>query len=105
MPLSCDCSDDHDWYYSSPDDYTTLDTKRRKRCVSCCEFIELKSICLKFYCYSIDEDSVEKPLEYLYMCETCGDLFYSLEDLGFCLNMGEDMRELVKDYHDTYGKE
>lgn len=105
MPLSCECIDEHDWYYTTPDNYTTLDTKRRKRCVSCKVLIELNSISLRFYCYRVDEDGREEPLAFSYMCEACSDLFLSLDELGFCLNLGEDMRELIKQYHEVYKRE
>jgi len=40
----------------------------------------------------------------VYLCETCADLFFSLQDLGFsCVLPDEDMRELVKEYAETYG--
>ena len=37
------------------------------------------------------------------MCETCSDLYFSLLELGFCINLGDDMSELVKDYAEYYG--
>ena len=37
------------------------------------------------------------------MCETCIDLYFSLEDLGFCFYLGDNMHDLVKDYADIYG--
>lgn len=34
-----------------------------------------------------------------FMCEECGDLFWSLNELGFCIYLGRDsMRDLAREY-------
>lgn len=111
MPLTCECSDDSDWYYESPNDYTTLTTSKRKRCVSCRNLIELNAICLEFECWRRPVSEIEENIEgdqiYLaskYMCEECGDIFFSLEELGFCLYLNEPMKDLLDEYHEAYGK-
>ena len=111
MPLTCGCDFDTEyaWYYAVPSDYTVMpERKRRARCQSCSSLIGTGDITLVFprgrpaNCdYEIarfgeEHDSV--PLSPHYLCETCGDLFLSLTELGFCVSPEEDQRELVKEY-------
>ena len=111
MTLSCSCpdSDDDDvaWVWYSPDDYTTLETKRRKRCKSCGTLIDVGSIVLKFNRARHPRNDVEErihgeggeiPMPAWYHCETCADLWFSLTELGFCVAPDEDQRELVREY-------
>lgn len=113
MPLSCECDFDGDgWYYRPPDDYTKLSTKKRKRCCSCKNLIDIGAVCGLFErgrpfesdieekIYSADE---EVPLANYYMCETCTDLYFSLDALGFCIDLNESMQELTKEYARDYG--
>ena len=97
--LSCECPGDFSHtYYVLPDDYQTLQTTRRKRCSSCNQLIDIGSTVLKFERYTYGEYGDEVPASPRWMCEECGDLFYSLDELGFCLYLGDDMRALVKEY-------
>ena len=110
MPLSCDCDfgdGDYDWYYDIPNDYSTLSTKRRQRCWSCNDLIDIGSIVNKFTRWrhpkyeielKIYYDDDELPLGTKYHCERCADLAWSLAELGFCWSPDEDQRELVKQY-------
>ena len=104
MSLTCECFDDYEWFYIAPDDYSLLETKRRRRCESCKQLIDLNTLCLEFECYYTNENGDEIYTADKYMCERCGDLFYSLDALGFCLSLGDDMRELVREYGEVYGK-
>lgn len=45
-----------------------------------------------------DNENCMVPLADAYVCEVCGDLYYSLEELGYCLDLGENYKELVKEY-------
>jgi len=108
MPLSCECSDDSDWFYEPPNDYSKLDTKRCRKCSSCRERILVGALVLKMRCWrypgydTIEEkiygEGSEVPMAYRYLCERCGDLYLSLSELGFCMSIDEDMRDLVRDY-------
>ncbi len=95
-----------------PGDYTTLDTKRRQRCCSCRKLIEIDTVVLAFPRYKDPDTDIELdiygeggeiPRATKYMCESCADLFFSLEDLKFCGQPWEDQRELVKEYAREYG--
>lgn len=38
-----------------------------------------------------------------YMCESCSDIFLNLSDIGYCIYLGGDMRDLLKEYWDMTG--
>lgn len=107
MGLSCSCDwDGEGWYFFGPDQYTVLGTKRARRCCSCKVSIKAGDLCAKFLReVQPDPDSIEariygdeKPLAPWFMCERCADLYFSLDELGYCIFLGDDMRELVKEY-------
>jgi len=112
MSLSCECDTDHDWFYDSPDDYSTLETSRRKRCISCNNLIDLGAVCVAFPSYRFARDDVEERIygeeeeiytATKYMCEECGDLYFSLFELGFCISIGdESMEQLISCYRSEY---
>ncbi len=110
MPLTCNCEHDGEgWYYHPPKDFSTLDTSQRRRCASCGEPIDVGATAVRFERGRFPASDLEErihgeevPLAPKYLCEECGGLFFSLEDLGFCLTLGEDMRELVRQYAELY---
>lgn len=108
MPLSCSCpdADDAEWWWFHPGDYSVLDTKRARRCKSCGELIPVGSLVTKFKRERIPASDIEEriwgygdvPMATWYHCECCADLYFSLEELGFCVAPYEKMLELVKEY-------
>ena len=115
MPLTCSCDygDDYDYYVQSPNDYSEMPIfKRRRRCASCGTLIDHGAIVAKFErtrCPQTDiEDAIygagpSIPLADQYLCETCADLYFSLSELGFeCVMPDENMRELVREYAETF---
>ena len=116
MSLSCSCDydDDYSWYYLRPTDYTILTTKKRRRCSSCMSLIDIGAICTKWLRSREARDDVEIAiygegdiesiwLADYWMCETCSDLFFSLDELGFeCISPSENMHDLVKEYAEVY---
>lgn len=106
MPLTCECpyEDDCEWYWETPRvDYVEMPVRaRRKRCQSCDKVINHLATCVEFTRFSFDECGDEIPLASRFMCESCGDLFWSLHELGFCVGLGENMRELAKEYAEVY---
>ena len=119
MTLSCTCDyDDYDgdgWFYYGPEDYTTLQTKRSRKCCSCSTKINVGDIVTKFTrARNLNYGSIEEKIYgeggeiYLadwFMCEECSDLYFSLKELGFCISLGYDsMQDLLKEYQDVYGK-
>jgi predicted RNA-binding Zn-ribbon protein involved in translation (DUF1610 family) len=107
MSLSCSCGD-HDgegWYYYTPDDFSVLKSKRRKRCVSCEKPIDPGAEVVTFERARAPTNEIEDriwcgdavPLANWYMCEECGGLFLSIIATGYCIQLakGESMRDLI----------
>ena len=43
----------------------------------------------------------EVPLAPWFLCETCGDLALSLDELGFCFDLGGDsLKDQIKEYRE-----
>lgn len=110
MPLSCSCGewDGDGWAYWTPRDFTTLKTSKRKRCCSCKELINIGADCVEFErfrypiteveCRIVGDWDIEVELASYWMCGNCGGLFLNLEALGYCIDIEENMRELLKEY-------
>lgn len=112
MSLSCDC--DIDWCPEpgdvirySPSDYTELKGKRRCRCISCKELIDLGSLVGVFSRYKIPDNDIECriwgeegeiPRAPFVMCESCTDIYFSITELSYCIS-GWNMKEALKEYH------
>lgn len=108
MSLSCSCSewDGDGWFYIAPDDFTTLKTKRRKRCSSCNKLIDLGAVCCEFERYRGPITDIEERIHggeiqiaSYFMCEECSEIFLNLTALDYCIDITQDMREDLKEYH------
>lgn len=111
MSLSCYCSDEGEWWYMEPSDYSMMPQFRaRKRCASCEQLIPHGSTVLRFECFREWRGEIEERIfgddgvqtADRWMCETCGDLYYSLTDLGYCYYMGDDVRKMVREYAELH---
>ena len=112
MSLTCMCEYDGDgWYYHPPKDFTVLESSRSKRCCSCKKKLYNKDLVLVFDRYRGPKDEIEEringdavPLADWHMCEECGEIFLNLNDLGYCLMLGErSMQRYLNDYHKITG--
>lgn len=113
MGLSCSCGDYYEWFYSfsSNLDFSNITNRvYRPRCQSCKRKINLNELCLCFDCYRDSKTDIEEsiygdevPLADKYLCEQCGEIFLNLESLGYCLSLGEDLRETLREYHELTG--
>ena len=109
--LSCSCDfGDYDEWYDIPQDFSTFNLARRKRCWSCKELIDKKSQCVKFNKYrrtkSYIEERIygdEKQLADWYLCECCGEKYLNLQALGYCILLGSDLQELLAEYWQENG--
>ena len=97
------------WYDAK--DYTTLATKRARKCCSCGEKIDVGATCAEIPRFKVPESDVEVriygedgevPMASAYMCEICAGLAFSLDELGYCGQPWEDQRELVKEYAEIH---
>jgi len=109
--LSCTCGDQYEWYYIPPDDFGQLSNrKRRPRCVSCNALIDMGADCLEFESYREPRSYYEEcrfgsevPMASRYLCESCGEIFLNLSSLGYCIALGDCMKDLLKDYWELTG--
>jgi len=117
MGLSCACGDyDWDigsWYWTQgAEDSPMPDKPRRSRCASCNTFINAGDVCSRYDRHLVlDEDSIagrihgeSKPLASWYECEACYGVRGALEELGYCVNLGDSMKDLVAEYNETAQK-
>lgn len=109
MSLSCTCHDydDAEWWWYGPDDYSTLNTTRRKRCKSCGTLIDVGAIVARFERNRQPRTDIEEriygdgptiPMAEWYHCEDCADQYFNLTEIGFCVDPTDNMRELVREY-------
>lgn len=114
MSLSCYCGDASDgaWWYYGPSDYTRLTTKRGRRCCSCRDLIPVGTLAVEFTRERAANGYIEERIHgdevsipSWWMCERCGDLYFSLDELGFCITLSDDMRALVREYGEMQREE
>jgi len=116
MSLSCGC----DWeidpgitYWYPADDFEKLETKRRKRCESCGQLINIGDDCVRFKKFKSPDTDIECriygeygeiPRASSYICEKCGEIYLNLVyTAGFkCLSPYENMNEMLKEYQHEY---
>jgi len=116
MSLSCSCEYDLDpgqKYCYPSDDYSILETKRRKRCPSCKQLIDIGATVGKFDVRrTVSENEIEiailgedgeVKLAPVYLCEPCFDLYLTFQELGFCaISPWDNLREEAKEYNALY---
>lgn len=111
MGLSCEC--EYEWdgegYCYTDTIETELTFFRRKRCCSCKNLIENKTPILEFCRGRAPLSEVEEKIygedemidiASYYMCETCSDLYSSLDELGYCVSPTDNMHDLVIEYQE-----
>jgi len=107
------------WYWmpSTPDYEPAPVLRRRKRCKSCNTLINPGDDCTNHPRWTfprteveamivgggVEDWDVEIPLAPTTLCEECSDIFFSLQELGFCVYPCEDMKLLLSDYQSEYG--
>lgn len=112
--ISCACLDappdnpGDRWFYP-PNDYTTFDLPRRRRCCSCKRLINRGEDCLRMdrdrNAWSDIEAKIkgeEIAIAPLWMCEGCGEIFLNLTAVGYCVQIGP-MVEALAEYHEMTG--
>ncbi len=112
--LSCSCPDwegePGTWAFYKPVDFSIFNEKRRKRCSSCNELIDIGSNCLTFprvrSAYTEIEERIsgeEILMAPLFMCEKCGEIYLNLAEAGYCLIPTDEMTEALKEYWELAG--
>jgi len=109
MSLSCSCDYDYDWFYEADDDFSTLETKRSRKCASCEKSIQPGETVLACACYRLARCEYEErrfgdevPMAPKYYCEACGEIYFNLSALGYCFSMS-DLRERLQEYWEMTG--
>lgn len=114
MGLMCGCDFDAEpgmIFTYIPDDYELMDAKKRQRCLSCNELIDVGAIAARVARVRIPQYEVECkiygedgeiPIADKWLCERCADICFSLSELGYCVNPHDDMRELVREYAQSH---
>lgn len=110
--LSCSCdNDDADWFYDDNNEVAPLATKRMRRCCSCKDRIAVGDDCKPFPRWRIVSyysdpvvvvriygDGGEFALPTWYLCDRCAGLYESLDSLGFCGMLGDNLVQTCRDY-------
>jgi len=113
MPLSCSCNewDGEGTGWITPNNFSELRTKKAQRCKSCRVLIRPGQQVLKFkrirYPNSeielkIYNEDTELPMASWYLCSNCGEMFMNFDDLGFCVNPDENMKDLLELYQNEF---
>lgn len=112
--LSCSCSEyeGEGIAYESPKDFTKLETSKRKRCRSCKKLINIGDPVLEFGRFRAPQTEIEDliygedgeiRLCNRYLCDKCGEIYLNLEDLGYCLDPENNMKEYLLEYQAITG--
>ena len=112
--LSCDCDYDGDgWWYEDQSDFSPLETSKRKRCRSCGELIDINALCIAFKRWRFPSTEIEEKIYGAedaeikmadwHICESCGEIYLNLTDLGYCYILGDDLRVMLREYHKLTG--
>ena len=112
--LSCSCpewdGDPDQWWFFPPEDFEKFKGKRRKRCCSCNELIDIGAACIALQRFRCPRNDIEEQIlgdevqmASLYMCELCGEHFLNLSAIGYCLDPTVDMRVYLKEYQEMTG--
>jgi len=107
MTLACECDyDDPKWWHEGAAEVAPLATKRMRRCCSCKARIAVGEDCSAIRRWRTPEpDSVaerifadEEPLATWYLCDRCAGLYESLDGLGFCDLIGQNLVNVCREY-------
>jgi hypothetical protein len=109
----CGCDSDWypepgDWFWNNaPTEYKFLPFKKRRKCCSCGELIEVNALAVEHTRVRVPDTDIELriygeegeiPIASDWMCEKCGDLYFSLAEIGYCISPRDSMRELVQEH-------
>lgn len=119
MSLVCGCGDlDYDWdpdpgqwwYLGNPlpDGYSTYPFKRGRKCISCSHPIKSGQLAVEHPRVKCPGSEVEEriygedgeiPIAPHWMCENCGDIYFSLLEIGYCVWPQDNMNKLLAEHH------
>ena len=114
MGLSCSCpewdEDPDTWMFFFPDDFTQFGSKRRKRCKSCGDLINIGSNCIEFERKRSPRSDIEEricgdeiPMASLFWCNKCAEIYFNLTEIGYCLTPCDCAIEALEEYWELTG--
>jgi len=107
MGLSCstDIDGDYSWWYIPEQELAPLATKRWRKCSSCSTLMRVGTPARKFNRWRSPNNEIEERIHGdevhqapLFMCETCSDLYDSLNELGYCCDIEQDLKTQIAEY-------
>ena len=109
MGLSCSWDGDTsgcDWWWESNLQYYPLNTKRSRKCCSCGEKINVGDDSIIIHRARVPNSRIEEricgdevSITTWYLCEDCGGLAISLDELGFSFTLGgQSIKEQIAEY-------
>ena len=110
MTLSCGCDYDGDaaWYFEEVG-FSTLKTKRGRRCRSCKTLLKLGAECLRLARWRGPRTDVEDrihgdevPLAPWYLCLPCADLMDALSAVNVCVDWTRPLADEVAEFNENY---
>ena len=114
MSVTCACDYGYDggsWWYEHDREFTVLKTRKRRRCWSCNELIDIGAECGILSRFRAPLSDVEEsiyidivPLAPAHLCEECYGLLLSVEEAGGCvlLEKGERLKDAVAEWRQDY---
>ena len=113
MGLSCSCEFDIEagsWFWQDSSRLKPMEArKRRVKCCACKGLINEGDNVVEFYRFmALHEDSIEyrihgesRPIASFFECEECTELREAIEELGYCVNLGDHMQSLIQEINDS----
>lgn len=116
MSISCACDVDYEmhedsWAYRHKKEFQKLKTKRRQRCRSCRELIDVGDDCGILNRSRLARSDIEERIHgdeveiaSWYLCETCYGLMLSVEAAGGCVLItdGENLKDAIIEWREEY---
>ena len=99
-------------WFDSPD-FVSYARDRARRCANCGTRVAPGDLVVEIERYKVPEHDIEckiygddgrVPMATRYLCEECGGLHYSLQDLGFCNVHYSDITTAMQEYREIYGQ-
>ena len=106
MTLTCECGGDYfEWWHDGGREVAPLATKRWRSCCSCKERIAVGDDAKEFVRWRNPTNDVEwriygdtVPTASWWMCDRCAGLYESLDSLGFCELLGQNLVDACREY-------
>lgn len=108
LSCSCDDYDDADWFHDGGSEVAPLKTRRWRKCHSCEALIRPGDDAKEFVRWrhagydTIEEriygEGGEVPMPSRWLCDRCAGLYESLDSLGFCDLLGQNLVDVAREY-------